>query len=304
MTNPPETPPVNAPIQFDRAVTKDGAAKAPGVVCSMCNTKIVERYWTIGDQPTCVSCKASIQRDAANAKRPGVFAKSALFGFGAALAGAALYYAVLKLLNLEIALVAIAIGFMVGKAMRKGSNGWGGKRFQLTAAALTYFAVGMAYLPIAVEGAMSKKDASADSTSVTLQGSADPVTSVDSGSVAAPDSAAIVDSILALAFDSTATDSSTALAADSAAGSDSTVADSAAAPTGAADEDEPSAIFAAFLLFGGSFVFALILPIIYIIGSLPGGLISALIIVFGMSQAWKMTAGNDLTFHGPLTIPK
>lgn len=295
MTNPPSSS--EAPLQFDRAVTKDGASVVPGVVCATCNHKIVDRYWTLGDQPTCVSCKANMMREAASAKKLGVYGWSAFYGFGAALGGAILYYAVLKILNLEMALVAIAIGYMVGYAMRKGANGWGGKRYQLTAAALTYLSVGMAYVPLVMEEARdevkNQAKAVADSLAVVQAGSID----TDSGVVA--------DSALLAVADST-------VGADSAAVTDSSaVADSAAAPadsaTGAAGANKdgaPSGFVKIIFGFVAVFFFALTLPIMYIIGTLPGGLISALILGFGIRQAWRMTAGTDLTFNGPLTIPK
>jgi hypothetical protein len=59
--------------------------------------------------------------------------------------------------NLEIGLVAIAIGYMVGYAIRKGAGGRGGRRFQVVALLLTYWAVGLAYLPLAVQGVTENK---------------------------------------------------------------------------------------------------------------------------------------------------
>src|SRR4029450_6773668 len=76
------------------------------------------------------------------------FGLAALFGLGAAIAGAILYYAVIAITNFEIGIVAIAIGFMVGWAVRKGAGGRGGRRFQVLALVLTYWAVGLAYTPI------------------------------------------------------------------------------------------------------------------------------------------------------------
>jgi hypothetical protein len=78
----------------------------------------------------------------------GTLALAAVFGIGAAIAGAALYYAVIAITNFEIGLVAIAIGYMVGYAVRKGAGG-GGRRFQILAILLTYWAVGLAYVPLA-----------------------------------------------------------------------------------------------------------------------------------------------------------
>jgi hypothetical protein len=50
------------------------------------------------------------------------------------------------------------------------------------------------------------------------------------------------------------------------------------------------------------FAFVLILPIMVIFGSLPGGLISGAIIVFGMLQAWKMTMAPVLNVSGPYRV--
>ena len=79
------------------------------------------------------------------------FARAAAFGSVAAIAGATLYYAVIAITNFEIGLVAIVIGFMVGFAVMKGTGGYGSRRYQLLAVFLTYFAVGLAYLPLAMK---------------------------------------------------------------------------------------------------------------------------------------------------------
>ena len=77
---------------------------------------------------------------------------AALFGGAAAVAGAVIYYAVLAIAKLEIGLVAILIGYMVGYAIRKGSGGRGGRRFQILAVLLTYTAVALAYAPLVLKG--------------------------------------------------------------------------------------------------------------------------------------------------------
>jgi hypothetical protein len=71
------------------------------------------------------------------------------FGLGAGIVGAAIYYAVIAIANLEIGIVAILIGYMVGYAVRKGARGRGGRRFQVLAVALTYASVALAYTPLA-----------------------------------------------------------------------------------------------------------------------------------------------------------
>jgi hypothetical protein len=57
-------------------------------------------------------------------------------------------------------------------------------------------------------------------------------------------------------------------------------------------------------------VFVFVLPIIAVVGSLPSGLISALIIGIGMRRAWRMTAdtGTDIpgvtVIAGPFRVGK
>src|SRR5207237_4415003 len=90
------------------------------------------------------------------AETPGVITPllvASLFGLGAGIVGAAIYYAVIALANLEIGIVAILIGYMVGYAVRRGAGGRGGRRFQALAVALTYLSIAFAYAPAAVQSA-------------------------------------------------------------------------------------------------------------------------------------------------------
>jgi hypothetical protein len=48
--------------------------------------------------------------------------------------------------------------------------------------------------------------------------------------------------------------------------------------------------------------FTFVMPILAIAGSMPGGLLSGAIMVFGMMQAWKMTAAPVVTVTGPYRI--
>ena len=76
--------------------------------------------------------------------------RAGVFGLAAGIAGAAIYFAVIAFAHLEIGIVAILIGYMVGYAIRKGAHGRGGLRFQIMAIALTYLSVAIAYTPLAV----------------------------------------------------------------------------------------------------------------------------------------------------------
>ena len=81
----------------------------------------------------------------------GTLGRAVLFGIGASILGAALYFAVLAISGFEVGLVAIAIGYMVGYGIRLGTRGRGGRRFQVLALVLTYWAIGLAYSTLAVQ---------------------------------------------------------------------------------------------------------------------------------------------------------
>ena len=86
-------------------------------------------------------------------------ARAALYGVGAALAGCALYALVAILTGLEIGLIAILVGYMVGRAVRHGSHGLGGRPQQILAVVLTYFAITTSYLPVFVYQAIKNPTA-------------------------------------------------------------------------------------------------------------------------------------------------
>jgi hypothetical protein len=86
------------------------------------------------------------------------FAATAL-GLLAGLAGAALWYAVRKLTGYEIGLIAIAVGLMVGVAVRKGSKGRGGWFYQTLAIVLTYSCISAQYMPDIVEALIQQHHA-------------------------------------------------------------------------------------------------------------------------------------------------
>jgi hypothetical protein len=244
-----QVPPAAPALQFDRAVRSESPAPA-GVTCAGCGKPIVDSYFTMAGRPFCASCKAGIESQVAGAQTGKVFAKAVAFGLGAAIAGAIVYYGVIAITNLEIGIVAILIGYMVGYAIRKATRGFGARRYQILGAALTYFAVSMAYLPLAMKGSSATRTAGADSTQV-----------------ASPDNGA-------------------------------------AKPFASGDGPGAKRVRAGSFLvaLGAVLLLALALPVIVIVGSLPSGLLSALIIGIGIRQAWRMTAAPNLSFTGPLKV--
>ena len=141
---------VTEALQFDRVstdATAVGQAASHAVICKACSKSISGDYYHLNGKIACNSCRRAIA--AAHATPAGMmpFARASGLGTLAAIAGAALYYGVIALADLEIGIIAIAIGYMVGWAVRKGADGRGGIRFQILAVVLTYWAVGLAYAP-------------------------------------------------------------------------------------------------------------------------------------------------------------
>jgi len=140
-------------LQFDRVASNaptagEAEAGTRAVICKLCSTPISADYFHLNGKIACASCRTSVAAAVATPEGMVPIARSAGLGILAAIAGAALYYGVIALADLEIGLIAIAIGYMVGWAVRKGADGRGGRRFQILAVVLTYWAVGLAYAPL------------------------------------------------------------------------------------------------------------------------------------------------------------
>jgi len=84
--------------------------------------------------------------------------KALLFGIGASILGMILYAVFAITTGIIIGFVSLAVGWLVGTAMLKGSGGIGGRRYQITAALLTYFAVAMAAVPIWIHYARQERE--------------------------------------------------------------------------------------------------------------------------------------------------
>jgi hypothetical protein len=142
-------------LQFDRAVSNAPVAAStsgkPAVVCKTCSKNIDGDYYQLNGTVTCASCRTAIVDSIATPTGAMPFLRALGLGILAAIAGAAIYYGVIKIVNLEIGIIAIAIGYMVGWAVKKGAGDRGGLRFQIMAVLLTYWAVGLAYAPLFME---------------------------------------------------------------------------------------------------------------------------------------------------------
>jgi len=161
-------------LQFDRA---EGGTAAP--TCARCKKPLTTSYYQVNGAVVCDACRVALEAEWNRGGAGGRFITAAGLGVLAALLGSGLYYAILALTGYEFGLVAIVVGLMVGYAVRKGSNGRGGWRYQALAMFLTYTSIVSSYVPLIVGEALKQRQAElpAVDTSVVLT---PPVATVDS----------------------------------------------------------------------------------------------------------------------------
>jgi len=142
--------------------TAEFQAKTGTDNCAVCNQPISGSYFRVNNQMACSACaerlKTSIPKDSHAA-----FARAVTFGAGAAIVGLALYAVVGIVTGLMIGYVSLAVGWLVGKAMMKGSGGLGGRRYQIVAVLFTYAAVSMAAIPMTIVELSKDKKSRAES---------------------------------------------------------------------------------------------------------------------------------------------
>jgi hypothetical protein len=137
--------PVQRP-QFGRAEY----AQPPGTqTCQICLNQLTHEFFKLNGRSVCPDCAAKAKAGLAGDAHP-AFVQGLLSGAGAAVAGLVLYAGFTIVTHFYLGYVAIAVGWLVGKAMMKGSNGVGGRRYQIAAAALTYAAISLAAIPIMI----------------------------------------------------------------------------------------------------------------------------------------------------------
>ncbi len=115
--------------------------------CQFCHQPIAGDYYRINQAIACGDCAAKMRGMLATDSHA-AYIRALVYGVGAAIAGMILYAVFEIATGLIIGYVSLAVGWMVGKAMMKGSNGVGGRRYQVTAVLLTYAAVSMAAVPV------------------------------------------------------------------------------------------------------------------------------------------------------------
>jgi len=117
--------------------------------CQYCRRPISGAYYRVRAAMACPECTDKLR--AAMAKSgSSAYPFALVCGMAAAIVGMILYSAFTILTGWIVGYVSLAVGWMVGTAIKKGSGGSGGRRYQITAALLTYTAISMSALPTGI----------------------------------------------------------------------------------------------------------------------------------------------------------
>jgi hypothetical protein len=139
--------------QFGTAEYKN---KSGADTCQSCNQALTGLYYRINGSLACEHCaeqlKTQLPKDSHSA-----FVRGLLFGTGGAILGLILYSVFAIVTGIVIGYVSLAVGYIVGKAIKFGSGGIGGRRYQVGALLLTYAAVSMSAIPIGISQAIKAK---------------------------------------------------------------------------------------------------------------------------------------------------
>jgi hypothetical protein len=253
---------VTEPLQFDRVVHADPETEA-AMRCAQCGASIAGTYYHDGDRTLCDTCGAARQAESSPDRRARTLLRALALGLGAAIIGGILYWAVMEYLDLQLGLVAIAIGYVVGRAVAKATRGRSARRHRILAVTLTYLAVAIAYAPFMIKEWRKGTPApvAADSTSVAVKR--------DSASTPAA-----------------------APAVTPAEKADST----------AKKAEEPLTLGGFLIALGAVAGLLFALPVMASLMSMPSGLLSLLIIGFGLKQAWNVAGASNSEVVGPLAV--
>jgi hypothetical protein len=138
--------------------TAEYSGQPGAAACKSCGHAISGSYYRVNGVPACANCAQRI-KDRMPRDSHSAFARGISFGVVGAILGLGLYVGFALATGWIVGFVSLAVGYIVGKAIVFGSGGVGGRRYQVAAVLLTYIAVSMAAVPIAISQQMKQKSA-------------------------------------------------------------------------------------------------------------------------------------------------
>jgi hypothetical protein len=138
--------------------TAEYSGKAGEAVCKSCAQAVSGDYYRVNGVLICANCAQQI-KDGIPKDSHTSFVRGILFGVGGAILGLGIYVGFAVATGWMVGYISLAVGYIVGKAIVMGSGGVGGRRYQAAAVLLTYMAVSLAAVPIALSVHMKQRSA-------------------------------------------------------------------------------------------------------------------------------------------------
>ena len=248
-----------------------------GLACTFCSAELRSMYFEVNETATCEKCRYEIEKLQTAGSGIARIVRAGVAGLGAAAVGAGIYYAVLELTGYKIGLIAIAVGFLVGGAVRWGSQGRGGWLYQLLAVGLTYVAIVSTYVPTLLQ-AMNEELGGEQ----VIEEMIDPLTEIPEGQLLEERGGVLGEAIPAIEEMSVVEQEQVDVA-----------------PAAEMPVEEMGAV--AMVMAAGLF-FLLVLAIPFLAGF--ENVIGLLIIFFALWQAWSMNRRSVLEITGPFEVGK
>ena len=126
--------------------------------CQSCQQELSGAYFRINGLLACEKCTRQLQAQTPKDTHA-AYVRGILFGVGGAIVGLILYSGFGIATGIRLGYIALAVGWLVGTAIKKGSSGIGGRRYQIAAVALTYAAVSLSAIPVGIYYIVKEKNA-------------------------------------------------------------------------------------------------------------------------------------------------
>lgn len=133
---------------FERAEYGAGSGTvAESERCVRCRQPLTGQFYRWNGQPLCEQCaNAAVTAPAEGADA--AFLLAMIYGLGGAVLGCILYAVAQIGTGWTIGYMALAVGWLIGKGMKRGSGGRGGRRYQMVAVVMAYLSVSCANLVV------------------------------------------------------------------------------------------------------------------------------------------------------------
>jgi hypothetical protein len=306
--DPPQ--PEHNELQFDQAefaAGSDAAHQTAATTCTACKLPIQDAYYETGGKIVCEPCRGRLEAAFYRGSRAKRALKAFVFGCVGAGIGAVIYYGITQLTGLNIGLVAIVVGLLVGGAVKAGSGNRGGRFYQFLAVFLTYSAIAAMYIPDMIgvirnglaprgEAKAAKKAADPKVVNEAVKPAPSNAKAVNKDAKPAPPNAKAVNKDAKPAPPKAQADPK---AGEKAQEEETEEEDEAPAPL--VDKEPvtlPKLLLAVALVFALFVAFAYSIPVLVAFQS-P---ISGLIFCFALWEAWKINRGVRLSFNGPFRL--